>query len=137
MRYLTDFKFFESRDSDVSEIINDITPIVNDILLELNFKNIEGESRFVKVGNRKGDNSHYIIIKLKKERIKNNEILTWNEVSDVMKIASDYLKDNNFIYSVEKTNHWGNGVDVDSNPRSQYVYNLAIHRMEIYFKYKD
>ena len=106
MRYLIDFKVFESRDSDISELINDeIAPVVNDILLELNFKNIEGECRFVKVGNRKGPNNHYIIIKLKKECSREQIInrdekrcdLTWDEVSDVIGIASDYLKDNNFI----------------------------------------
>ena len=130
MRYLTDFKFFESIDSDVSEIINDITPIVNDILLELNFKNIEGESRFVKVGNRKGPNGYYIIIKLKKE----SRELTWNEVSDVIGVASDYLKDNKFLYSSEKTKYWGTGVAFDK-PNSQY--NSGECRMDIYFKYED
>ena len=145
MRYLTDFKVFESRDSDVSEIINDITPIVNGILLELNFKDIEGESRFVKVGNRKGPNSHYIIIKLKKE----SHELTWDEVSDVIVVASDYLKDNNFLYNAEKTKYWGTGVTFDPSnyfdsenslnsvykPNFQNIYGECI--MYIYFKYED
>lgn len=141
MRYLTDFKVFESRDSDVSEIINDITPIVNHILLELNFKDIEGESRFVKVGNSKGPNSHYIIIKLKKE----SHELTWDEVSDVIGVASDYLKDNNFLYNAEKTKYWGTGVTFDPSsenslnsvykPNFQNIYGECI--MYIYFKYED
>ncbi len=144
MRYLTDFKVFESRDSDISKLINEITPVVNDILLELNFKDIEGECFSIKVNNRKVPNSHYIIIKLKKEcNVKPQtpgykRYLTWNEVSDVMGIASDYLKDNNFIYSVEKTNYWGTGVDRDSNPRCQYADdNNEEYRMVIYFKYED
>lgn len=151
MRYLIDFKVFESRDSDISELINDeIAPVVNDILLELNFKNIEGECRFVEIGNRKGPNSHYIIIKLKKECSRDQFInrdekrydLTWDEVSDVIGIASDYLKDNNFIYNAEKTNYWGTGVAFDPskplkdcNPGSRYC--IGVYRMEIYFKYED
>ena len=156
MRYLIDFKVFESRDSDISELINDeIVPVVNDILLELNFKNIEGECRFVKVGNREGSNSHYIIIKLKKEcsrrfinrdekrYVTSADDLTWDEVSDVIGIASDYLKDNNFIYNSEKTHYWGTGVTSpfgvsayqDHNPRSRYF--IGEYRMDIYFKYED
>ena len=145
MRYLIDFKVFESRDSDISELINDeIAPVVNDILLELNFKNIEGECRFVKVGNRKGPNNHYIIIKLKKECSRDQFInrdekrydLTWDEVSDVIGIASDYLKDNNFIYNAEKTNFWGTGVTYqDHNPRSRHF--IGEYKMNIYFKYED
>jgi hypothetical protein len=133
MRYLTGFKVFESRDSGISELINEITSIVNDILLELNFEDIEGECRSVKINNRFPlVPSHYIIINLKKESELEN--LTWNEVSDVMDIASDYLKDNNFIYSVEKTINWGTGVDRDSNPQSIGFSYFGI--MTIYFKYE-
>lgn len=151
MRYLIDFKVFESRDSDISELINDeIAPVVNDILLELNFKDIEGECRFVKVNNRKGPNSYYIIIKLKKECSRDQFInrdekrydLTWDEVSDVIGIASDYLKDNNFIYNAEKTNFWGTGVTFDPsktlkdfNPHSRYY--SGEYKMNIYFEYKE
>jgi hypothetical protein len=157
MRYLTGFKFFESRDSDISELINDeIAPVVNDILLELNFKNIEGECRFVTVNNRTVPNSYFIIIKLKKEcsniKILNRDEkeynLTWDEVSDVIGIASDYLKDHKFIYSAEKTNYWGTGVTFDPskprfhidslkdcNPGSRY--SIGEYRMEIYFEYKE
>ena len=132
MRYLTGFKVFESRDSDISELINEITAVVNDILLELNFKDIEGECRSVKINNRFPlVPSHYIIIDLKNQ---NSKILTWNEVSDVMNIASDYLKDNNFIYSVGKTINWGTGVDRDSNPKSIGFSYFGI--MTIYFKYE-
>jgi hypothetical protein len=132
MRYLTGFKVFESRDSDISELINEITPVVNDILLELNFKDIEGECRSVKINNRFPlVPSHYIIIDLKNQ---NSKILTWNEVSDVMNIASDYLKDNNFIYSVGKTINWGTGVDRDSNPKS--IGFSYFGTMRIYFKYE-
>jgi len=133
MRYLTGFKVFESRDSDISELINEITAVVNDILLELNFKDIEGECRSVKINNRFPlVPSHYIIINLKKESELEN--LTWDEVSDVMNIASDYLKDNNFIYSVGKTINWGTGVDRDSNPQSIGFSYFGI--MTIYFKYE-
>lgn len=150
MRYLIDFKVFESRDSDISELINDeIIPVVNDILLELNFKNIEGECRFVKVGGTfMGPNNHYIIIKLKKEcsrrfinrdekrYVTSADDLTWDEVSDVIGIASDYLKDNNFIYNSEKTQYWGTGVTYqDHNPRSRYF--IGEYKMDIYFKYEE
>jgi hypothetical protein len=137
MRYIKDYKLFEK-----NEEFSDVISIVNDILKELNFIDINGRCDISRVNKRHG---HYTKHILKKEniyliiKVDSGKSFNWYDINDVINNASDYLKDNGFTLDSQKTSTWGTGMNSDGIPRTQPSFGNEglFYKSEIWFKYEE
>ncbi len=142
MRIIKSFKLFESSSDDINEILS----TVKDMLLELDFLDIETRCELVpylKVGaedkiNRFGDKGvgYQICITLSKPAVKIGDnykaSFTWSDISEVVESVIDFLKEEGFLYRPDKGTLSYGGVPIISSAGSQQ-YNTIRSRLEMWF----
>ncbi len=145
------FKLFESSES--SEHVNYIISTVKDMLLELNFLDIESRCELVPYGlkkvnfesNLKKDDSiiespDIIVINLSKKAIKLGDGIgdgykpsyTWSDIKSVMEPVIDYLKEEGFLYRKDKGTLSYEGIPIISTSGSARLDNIK-SKVEMWF----
>jgi hypothetical protein len=142
------FKLFES-----SEDVNYIISTTKDMLLELNFLDIDTKCELVPYGlkkvnfesNMKKDDSiiespDIIVINLSKKAIKLVDGIgdgykasyTWSDIKDVMDPIIDYLKEEGFLYRKDKGTLSYEGIPIISTSGSARLDNIK-SKVEMWF----
>lgn len=124
MKILKSFKLFEN-----SEDVNVITSTVRDMLLELDFLDIDSKWAFVP---GLWGNDEAIVIKLSKRAIKKEEgyyigfkpSYNWSDVKDVIDPIMEYLESEGFKWHKDKGTLAYNGVPIVSTLGSYQVDNI-------------
>ena len=132
MKRIKSFKLFESSDD-----VNYILSTIKDMLLELNFLDIETRCDLVpsvlttsKYNNDSiGENPEIIVINLSKRAIKLGDGIgdgykasyTWSDIKDVMEPVIDYLKREGFLYRRDEgTLSYGGTPIISTSGSAQY-----------------
>jgi hypothetical protein len=142
------FKLFESYDNDVNYIIS----TVKDMLLELNFLDIDIKCELVP--DMKGyfklaqvlkkdtisENPEIIVINLSKKAIKLGDVIgdgykasyNWDDIKDVMEPVIDYLKEEGFLYRKDQGTLSYGGIPIISTSGSARLDNIK-SKVEMWF----
>ena len=140
------FKLFESYDNDVNYIIS----TVKDMLLELNFLDIDikcelvpdmkGYFKLVQVLKKDtiSENPEIIVINLSKKAIKLGDAIgykasyNWDDIKDVMDPVIDYLKEEGFLYRKDQGTLSYGGIPIISTSGSARLDNIK-SKVEMWF----
>jgi hypothetical protein len=147
MKRIKSFRLFES-----SEDVNYIISTVKDMLLELNFLDIE--SRCELVPDMKGyfklvqvlkkdtisENPEIIVINLSKKAIKRGDAIgdgykasyTWSDIKDVMEPVIEFLKEEGFLYRKDQGTLSYDGIPIISTSGSARLDNIK-SKVEMWF----
>ena len=140
------FTLFESYDNDVNYIIS----TVKDMLLELNFLDIDikcelvpdmkGYFKLVQVLKKDtiSENPEIIVINLSKKAIKLGDAIgykasyNWSDIKDVMDPVIDYLKEEGFLYRKDQGTLSYGGIPIISTSGSARLDNIK-SKVEMWF----
>jgi hypothetical protein len=140
------FKLFESSD------VKDIVSVIKDMLLELNFLDIDikcelvpdmkGYFKLVQVLKKDtiSENPQIIVINLSKKAIKRGDAIgdgykasyNWDDIKDVMEPVIDYLKEEGFLYRKDQGTLSYGGIPIISTSGSARLDNIN-SKVEMWF----
>jgi hypothetical protein len=140
------FKLFESSD------VKDIVSVIKDMLLELNFLDIDikcelvpdmkGYFKLVQVLKKDtiSENPEIIVINLSKKAIKLGDAIgdgykasyNWGDIKDVMEPVIDYLKEEGFLYRKDQGTLSYGGIPIISTSGSARLDNIN-SKVEMWF----
>jgi hypothetical protein len=132
------FKLFES-----SEDVNYIISTVKDMLLELNFLDIESRCELVpytKMDVSISENPQIIVINLSKKAIKLGIAVsdgykasyTWSDIKSVMEPVIEFLKEEGFLYRKDQGSLSYEGIPIISTSGSARLDNIK-SKVEMWF----
>jgi hypothetical protein len=143
MKKIKSFKLFESLDD-----VKDIVSIVKDMLLELNFSDIETRCDLVpsvlttsKYNNDSiGENPEIIVINLSKRAIKLGDGIgdgykasyNWDDIKEVIEPIIDFLKREGFLYRKDQGTLSYDGIPIISTSGSARLDNIK-SKVEMWF----
>jgi hypothetical protein len=146
MKRLTTYSKFTNSDNkqlfESNDDVKDIVSIVKDMLLELNFLDIETRCDLVPYlkNDSIGENPEIIVINLSKRAIKLGDGIgdgykasyTWSDIKDVMDPVIDYLKEEGFLYRKDKGTLSYEGIPIISTSGSSRLDNIK-SKLEMWF----
>ena len=152
MKRLTTYSKFTNSDNkqlfESNDDVKDIVSIVKDMLLELNFLDIETRCDLVpsvlttsKYNNDSiGENPEIIVINLSKRAIKLGDGIgdgykasyNWDDIKDVMDPVIDYLKEEGFLYRKDQGTLSYDGIPIISTSGSARLDNIK-SKVEMWF----
>jgi len=146
MKRLTTYSKFTNSDNkqlfESNDDVKDIVSIVKDMLLELNFLDIETRCDLVPYlkNDSIGENPEIIVINLSKRAIKLGDGIgdgykasyTWSDIKDVMEPVIDYLKEEGFLYRKDKGTLSYEGIPIISTSGSAQLDNIK-SKVEMWF----
>jgi hypothetical protein len=152
MKRLTTYSKFTNSDNkqlfESNDDVKDIVSIVKDMLLELNFLDIDSKCELVPYGLKKvnfvlfGDEAfrYVIVINLSKRAIKLGDGIgdgykasyTWSDIKDVMDPVIDYLKEEGFLYRKDQGTLSYGGIPIISTSGSSRLDNIK-SKLEMWF----
>jgi hypothetical protein len=132
------FKLFES-----SEDVNYIISTVKDMLLELDFLDIESRCElvpYIKKDVSISENPEIIVINLSKKAIKRGDAIgdgykasyTWSDIKSVMEPVIEFLKEEGFLYRKDQGTLSYGGVPIISTSGSSRLDNIK-SKVEMWF----
>lgn len=130
MKRIKSFQMFETLDG--QNDVNEIATTVKEMLLELDFLDIE---KRVDIGSSR--TPEIIVINLWKKAIKKEDYgfrasYTWNDVKDVIVPVIDYLSSEKFIWQLDNGTLAYNGVPIVSTSGSQQ-FDTVKSKVEMWF----